>query len=302
MALIECKYCGQKISDKAEQCPHCGEKVEAAVITEASVCEECGAELEEGAAVCPVCGCPVRGEGQVNQGEKASQPEKPAEKKNGKAKYIIIGVIALVLIFAGIAIFGGGEDKPDPNGDSGTAQVSEDAEAEGNDAENAGAQEEDTQLTAAELYQLIGENATDPFTISETAAAFIDAHPDFFPGNAKNQGAISDFMDVELDYQHVAKAPSKYQDTLMWISGDVIDIEEAEIEGNTITAFHVYDYDGKSYMVYHLGELENVFEDSWVWAYVLPFGMTSFENLSGGYTEAIICASCYVGGDAEVIE
>lgn len=32
MALIECKHCGRKISDKAERCPHCGETVGAAEI------------------------------------------------------------------------------------------------------------------------------------------------------------------------------------------------------------------------------------------------------------------------------
>lgn len=150
---------------------------------------------------------------------------------------------------------------------------------------------------------MIAENGNYPFTVSETSIAFIDAHPEYFPGNAKIQGAISDYVNEEADYQHVAKNPSKYQDTLMNITGDVIDIKESDIDGQTVTAFHVYnEYDGRSYMVYHLGTLENVFEGSWVWAYVLPFDMISFENMGGGYTEAIACGSCYVGGDAEPVE
>ncbi len=57
MALIECKECGQMVSDKAEICPNCGCPVEKEV-----VCEECGEHFKEGEPTCPKCGCPVSGE------------------------------------------------------------------------------------------------------------------------------------------------------------------------------------------------------------------------------------------------
>ena len=61
MALINCRFCGKEVSDKAKFCPACG----AALIAEAEretptlVCQECGANIPADAAACPNCGCPI---------------------------------------------------------------------------------------------------------------------------------------------------------------------------------------------------------------------------------------------------
>ena len=56
MAMMECPNCGEKVSDKAKKCVHCG----AILIPEVKkYCQECGTELETEAEVCPNCGCPV---------------------------------------------------------------------------------------------------------------------------------------------------------------------------------------------------------------------------------------------------
>ena len=39
MALLKCYECGQKVSDRASACPHCGAPV---IIKKTKVCEECG--------------------------------------------------------------------------------------------------------------------------------------------------------------------------------------------------------------------------------------------------------------------
>lgn len=59
MALIICAECGNKMSDKASACPHCGAPYSAAPSAEERKCEECGAVLPNGAEICPGCGCPV---------------------------------------------------------------------------------------------------------------------------------------------------------------------------------------------------------------------------------------------------
>lgn len=51
MALINCKECGQEISDAAKVCPHCG----APVIKEV-FCPKCGTKVPETTKFCPVCG------------------------------------------------------------------------------------------------------------------------------------------------------------------------------------------------------------------------------------------------------
>ena len=53
MALINCKECGQAVSDKATVCPKCGAPIERMV-----TCDECGQEISATVDACPHCGCP----------------------------------------------------------------------------------------------------------------------------------------------------------------------------------------------------------------------------------------------------
>ena len=55
MALINCKECGQQISDSATVCPHCG----APVIKEV-YCVRCGEKIPQNVKYCPKCGEPNR--------------------------------------------------------------------------------------------------------------------------------------------------------------------------------------------------------------------------------------------------
>ena len=53
MALINCPECGQKISDKASACIHCGCPIE-----KNKTCPECGSVVNESDTVCKTCGFP----------------------------------------------------------------------------------------------------------------------------------------------------------------------------------------------------------------------------------------------------
>lgn len=57
MALIKCKECGKEISDKANECIHCGCPVENET---KYYCEECGKEILKTNKVCSNCGCPIK--------------------------------------------------------------------------------------------------------------------------------------------------------------------------------------------------------------------------------------------------
>lgn len=51
MALINCKECGQMVSDAAKVCPHCGAPVIRDVF-----CPKCGTMVPENVRYCPACG------------------------------------------------------------------------------------------------------------------------------------------------------------------------------------------------------------------------------------------------------
>lgn len=52
MALVSCRECGEEISDRAEECPHCG------TLTASVECWECGEMVRRDAETCPSCGVP----------------------------------------------------------------------------------------------------------------------------------------------------------------------------------------------------------------------------------------------------
>lgn len=54
MALINCKECGQKISDAAKICPHCG-----APVIKDVYCPKCGKKVPENVKFCPDCGTSI---------------------------------------------------------------------------------------------------------------------------------------------------------------------------------------------------------------------------------------------------
>ena len=149
-------------------------------------------------------------------------------------------------------------------------------------------------MSAAEVYAWIAENDELDYTVPETAMEFIDSNSQFFPGSDKNTGAMSDFVDYDADYPHIAKNPAKYADKLMSIGGDIVDCKENETEQGVITYLQIQDYSGYSYCLYYLGSIEDAFEGYSAWGYALPFGTVTFDNVGGYYTQAVIGAACYI--------
>lgn len=86
MALINCKECGQEISDTANVCPHCG-----APVVKDVFCVKCGTKVPENVKFCPSCGAPVAKSG-------------TAAGARGKDK-TVAGLLAIFLGYLGIQYF-----------------------------------------------------------------------------------------------------------------------------------------------------------------------------------------------------
>jgi len=147
-------------------------------------------------------------------------------------------------------------------------------------------------ITVADKYIKIGSADNPPFSVPEKSIEFMNTHEDFFPGSDANDGAMSDYVNWDISYPHLAKSVSKYTNQLFTIYGNVVDISETE--DGSLTYLHVVDYNGYNYTLYYLGSLDEVFVDTEVYVYALPFEMVKFENMSAQYTEAVVGAACYV--------
>ncbi len=245
-------------------------------------CPKCGKAVPDGAVHCPNCGQAV----QVTQVPNPQQvPVAQPPKKKGKKKWIIIGVVVVILA---IMMFGGDSDSSTPadsapasndTTQTDTAQPAEDSKSD------------DKTASALEQYQWIAENASTTFTIPDSAASFINAHPDFFPGNSSNTGAMSDATNYDVTYPMLAKSAKKYSDKLFNIYGYVTDVEEAD--DGSMTYIHIVDADSNSYIAYYLGSID-IYKEDTVTGYLLPLDNIQFANVSGGYTEAVVFAAAYV--------
>ncbi len=63
--------------------------------------------------------------------------------------------------------------------------------------------------------------------------------------------------------------------------------------GSTVTYLLAYDDNGDYYTLYYLGTAE-VYQDDTFTAYAIPVDATSFDNVSGGTTNALVLIASYL--------
>ena len=109
MALIKCTYCEKEISDKAKVCPHCNQPASSAEETNENYktifCADCGTEFGIDTKTCPNCGCPVH----IYEEQQKDIPQKVEVTSiniaNSTAKIKKYGIILVILVVIGVALF-----------------------------------------------------------------------------------------------------------------------------------------------------------------------------------------------------
>lgn len=108
MAIIQCKYCGKNVSDKAKSCPHCGgiliednSEADQDQSVVPLLCEECNAEIPQGATTCPNCGCPVPEKTIEEAAQKVEVTAVKLQMKKSTKKYVGIAIIAVIVVAIG---------------------------------------------------------------------------------------------------------------------------------------------------------------------------------------------------------
>lgn len=227
-------------------------------------CKKCGIEFD--GKFCPNCGEPL---------------EKPKKKKKVLSKVII----ALVIL-AGIGI-AAGSDEDDNTSETVTAT---DMTQDESDIEST-----ITSMSKAELYQILGQpsEGNSGYNMTQKSIDFINEHEDLLP--ASDLGSIEQYVDNEIGYRNISKSPDNYGDQIIVVDyAGVVYISEEKVGDSTFTTLQAYDEDGQSYMVYYFGALPDVLDDDYVKIYGVPLGTTSFDNISGGTTLAVVFGGCYV--------
>ena len=214
--------------------------------------------------------------------------------KNPVLKIVALILAIVILFIVAVSSCSSDIDETDIPEDTSISQSTNNTDVQ-NDETTKKQNTEEIIPKEVEIYNWIDQNDTiDDYEISQNSLQFISKHPDFFPGNDKNSGAMSDFVDFNLKYKHLSKSPEKYNNTLVNVIGTVIDCDEIDSPYGTITYLHIQeDETYNNYCLYYLGEIE-IFEDDWIYVYALPFDIIIFDNMSGAKTEAVIGAASLI--------
>lgn len=125
---------------------------------------------------------------------------------------------------------------------------------------------------------------------------FMMEHPDLFPATESSIDKGLDYLDLDIDYRHLAKSLNDYTSTMYFDGGYIIEIYEDYIPelGGFLTELLVVNDYGEVYQILYPESLDGVFYDDYVEFIGLPTIRSGFSNVGGGYTNVIVIIASHV--------
>ncbi len=146
--------------------------------------------------------------------------------------------------------------------------------------------------TAGESLNYIGQlDLFGKFAISDAVIEYIDTNENLFP-TATNE-AIQ-FSDIQ-DFSSKQFNKTRKQDQIGLVKLDLyaVQVFEDDCLGGKLTYLLATDDDNNYYALYYLDSMEVYDGDTFI-AYAIPCSTFSFDNISGGTTNVIVLAACYI--------
>lgn len=146
--------------------------------------------------------------------------------------------------------------------------------------------------TTGESFNYIGQlDLFGKFAISDAVIEYIDANENLFP-TATNEAVQS--SDIQ-DFSSKQFNKTRRQDQIGLVKLDLyaLQVFEDDCLGGKLTYLLAADDDNNYYALYYLDSTEVYDEDTFT-AYAIPCSTSSFDNISGGTTNVIVLAACYI--------
>ncbi|GAA0386651.1 hypothetical protein [Paenibacillus motobuensis] len=140
----------------------------------------------------------------------------------------------------------------------------------------------------ADIMKLIVPELIEGGQLNEKTYNYLVDHSELFPAvTAKTKKTAESEADASITTKHLFKNINPYLDKMVTISGYVIDIEEEEADYGTIADIHIMDEYGNSVVGIYLSSTGDILEDDYVTMTGVPTEIYSFDNISGGVTNAV---------------
>ena len=146
--------------------------------------------------------------------------------------------------------------------------------------------------TTGESFNFIGQlGPFGKFTIPETVIEYIDSSANAFPITTKETIQSADIQ--EFSSKQFIKTRKQEQIGLVKLDLYAIQVFEDDYFNGKLTSLLAADDGNNYYAMYYLGSTEVYDEDAFT-AYAIPCTTSSFDNISGGTTNVIVMAACYI--------
>ncbi|WP_342551376.1 hypothetical protein [Paenibacillus sp. FSL R7-0652] len=226
-------------------------------------------------------------------------------------------VVLFTMIFALVAVLSGCGDSKDnasPAGQTDTKQqeieaenqkLKEEAEAlkkELAEKEAAEEKEPEVQTTAAsapeqktavtaELMSTVVPNLVEGGSVDQKTYDYLVKHADLFPAiTAETKKAAAKEVDSKITSRHLFKNIAPYTDKMVKVTGSVVQVQEEETDFGTVASIHILDENGNSLIGYYNNSTGDILDRDTVTMRGVPTAVYSFNNISGGTTNAIMLA------------
>jgi|GEM_PF-3338089 len=186
--------------------------------------------------------------------------------------------------------------KEDTNADDKADKAKKDAENQAKqEAEKKAADEQKAKSKVADRLKTFIPNFTDGGKMDKVTYKYIVDNYTLFPAKtaAEIQSAKSK-VDTSITTKHLAKNLQPYYDKMVQFTGQVISVEEQNTDLGTIAYIHILTQDGDSVTAVYMNSTGDLLEGDSATIIGVPTVVYSFENVSGGHTNAILLSASYV--------
>jgi hypothetical protein len=173
-------------------------------------------------------------------------------------------------------------------------EAKEKAEAEAAIAKAAKEEKEKAEASLkknAEALKKLTPLAAEGSAMDDRTYNFIVSNNTWFPAKTeKDKKAALDTADKQITTKNLFKNVEPYLDTMVAISGRVVQVREENTPIGTIATIHILDSNGNSVVGLYLGSTGKLLDGDLTSIVGVPISSYSFKNVSGGTTIAILLA------------
>lgn len=163
------------------------------------------------------------------------------------------------------------------------------------DADKKAADEQKLKSKVADGFKNLIPKLTDGGKMDDVTYKYIVDNYTLFP--AKNDvdiQTVKSKVDTSITTKHLAKNIQPYYDKMVQFTGRVISVEENNTDLGTIAYIHIMTQDGDSITAVYMNSTGDLLEGDTATIIGVPSVAYSFQNVSGGHTNAILLSASLV--------